>query len=317
MTLSNPLSGFERPGSNLRSSILDRLSDAGLPSEAPASHLQNQVDGLVCNFVEEASNPYTLAALMAGGLTYRVTRVGVMGMGSSFILRPLSVALGLGAEVSAFEFTNRALTTFRATGRSTQRENANLWSWSGCGGWQEGLIHSAISFGMLKSAGFLARDQNIIFQHLFQSSAMVVGHQTASQLGLSQRPEGNFASQLLQAEATNLQLGAGMSWVHRVAPGILALERSLEISLRNSTSLDSPLKNSMDRFSPLLATEATPFRLSKAPETVETQLLMTGSEDGDHKAANDNSYTLPARPSNSCERASTPPHDYCLTSPLR
>jgi hypothetical protein len=60
---------------------------------------------------------------------------------------------------------------------------------------------------------------------------MVSGHQAAGLLGFNRVPEGSFAEQLLHAEVMNLQLGAGMALAHRMAPGLRALERSLEISL--------------------------------------------------------------------------------------
>ena len=124
-------------------SILSRNSLSFSQSTSNFSPLQTQVDGLVSRFVEEASSPTTLGALMAGGLAYRLTRVGVMGMGSSSLLRPLSVAVGLGSEVSAYEFTNRFFHTVGATGQSPLQPN--LWRWDGTGGWRQGLISSTIT----------------------------------------------------------------------------------------------------------------------------------------------------------------------------
>jgi hypothetical protein len=160
------------------------------------SPIQSQVDALETNFIEEATSPTTLAAMVAGGVAYRFGRIGTLALGEGHLaaapLHLLSLGIGLGTEVSAFELTSRTL-----QGVSGSRPgNANLWAWSGQGGWAQGLSSSFITFGMLKSAGFLAREQNIVFQHAFQSSSMVLGHNVAGALGFGLRPEGS-AEQLL------------------------------------------------------------------------------------------------------------------------
>jgi len=228
------------------------------------SPIQGQVDGLVSRFVEEAVNPRTLIAITAGGFAYRAGRLGVMGVESSLIpspwswgLHPLSAATGLVSEITAFEFTNRFLSTVGArfprssfAGGETPplQENLNLWSWSGAGGWREGLVSSALTFGLLRSAGWLAREQNIVLQHAFQASAMVAGHQVSGALRLMPTPEGGLAEQLLHAEITNLQMLGGMSLVHGLAPKLSVWERVL-----SQGSL--PLTIPRFRLDPGLATE--------------------------------------------------------------
>jgi hypothetical protein len=135
----------------------------------------------------------------------------------------------LGSEVTAFEFTHRALQTVRATHASPL---PNLWSWNGQGGWKQALINDALTFGLLKGAGYFSRESNVVFQHAFSSTALVAGHQLSAQLGFLPNPVGSLAEQLLHAEATNLQLNAGTSLVQAMAPGISALERGLDLSLQ-------------------------------------------------------------------------------------
>ena len=203
------------------------MAVGGLP-DLGLKPIQSQIDQGVEGFVGQASNAKTLAALMAGGFAYRFTRVGLMsggaGLSGVFPLRAASIFFGFGAEVGSFEFTQRLL---------SGEENAHRWNWNGVSGWKEGLTHSALTFGLLKAAGFLARDQNLILRHLFQSSALVAGHQAAHGLGIAPRPEGGFAEQLINAETTNLQMSAGMALLHGVLPRMIALERSLDFSLTN------------------------------------------------------------------------------------
>src|SRR5262245_50802243 len=186
------------------------------------SPLQNQVDQLVGGFIQQATDWRSLAAMTAGGMAYRMGRIGVMGLGGGNLMRAVSVGAGLTAEVSAFEMAHRGLTSL-----SVPPDQQNLWRWSGPGGLRQGLAQSFITFGALKGTGRLAQGQNLIAQHLFQDTAMVLGHQASGAFGLGPRPTGSMAEQFLHAEATNLQIGAGMVLAHRFAPGITFLERGL------------------------------------------------------------------------------------------
>jgi hypothetical protein len=168
--------------------------------------------------------------MMAGGITYRLGRVGVMAAGGGNLSRVLSVGVGLGAEVTAFEMTHRSLGQLTGEGRF----NPNLWRWSGQGGIRQGLLSSLITFGSLKGAGRLAQGENVVVQHLLQDTGMVLGHQVSGVFGVTPQPTGSLAEQFLHAEATNLQLGAGMALAHHVAPGIQGLERGLDLSLRET-----------------------------------------------------------------------------------
>src|SRR4030095_5575142 len=177
--------------------------------------LQTQVDGLVSGFAEQATNWRSLASMMAGGRAYRAGRIGVMGLGNGSILRAASIGVGLTAEISTFELSHRTLSGLG----SHPHGSTNLWRWNGNGGLRQGLLQSFITFGALKGAGRLAQGENLAAQHLFQDTAMVLGHHATSTLGLAPRPGGSLAEQFLHAEATNLQLGAGMTLAHCFSPG--------------------------------------------------------------------------------------------------
>src|SRR5215471_9623290 len=122
----------ERSPSNL-------LERTRFEPEATLSPIQLQADALVTHFVEEATSASTLGAMMAGGMAYRFGRIGTLALGegrlASAPLRLLSLGAGLSSEVGAFELTSRTLQTVSGS----RAENANLWNWSGQGGWAQGL----------------------------------------------------------------------------------------------------------------------------------------------------------------------------------
>jgi signal transduction histidine kinase len=198
-------------------------------SSDPLTPVQSQVDGFVGSFTQQASDWRSLAAMMVGGVTYRFGRVGAMAAGTG---RLASLGIGLGAEVTAFEMTNRSLSSLTGD----PHFHPNLWKWEGQGGIRQGLLSSVVTFGTLKGAGRLAQAENVVVQHLLQDMGMVLGHQVSASFGITERPHGTLAEQFLHAEVTNLQLGAGMALAHSVAPGIQGLERGLELMLKAPSS---------------------------------------------------------------------------------
>src|SRR4030095_5315636 len=178
-------------------SILARLSHSLSPQpvlnkvegSSLFSPIQSQVDGLVAGFVEQATDVKSLAALTAGGLAYRVGRIGILGFANGHLGRALSVGAGLAAEVSAFEATHRSL-------HSVHPDNPNLWRWSGPLCLKTCLLASLVTFGTLKGLGNLTQGQNLMIQHGAQDLAMVLGHQLVHRAGIGTNTEGNMAEQL-------------------------------------------------------------------------------------------------------------------------
>jgi serine/threonine protein kinase len=190
--------------------------------------LQSQVDGLVGGFAQQATDWCSLAAMMVGGVTYRLGRIGAVTAETG---RLISTGVGLGAEVTAFEMTNRSLMSLTGGGRS----NPSLWRWEGQGGIRQGLLSSLITFASLKGSGRLVQGENVVVQHLLQGTGMVLGHQVSGFFGIVPRPTGSLADQFLHAEATNLQMGAGMALGHGLTQGrIHALERGLDLSVQTT-----------------------------------------------------------------------------------
>src|SRR4029450_8138029 len=207
---------------SISASILAR----GNPTRIPQTTvLQAQVKGCVGGFVTEATRVQTLAALFGAGLAYRLTRVGVVGsglFGNSVLTRTASMGLGLAGESAVFTGINRGFNHFNHVG--SRQSFGEEW------------VHSTVTLGALKGFGVLGQGQNLFVRHLFSDVGMVSGHQLAYGLGLQGRPEGTLAEQFLQAEALNWQMAAGMSLTHRLAPGLSAVERGLDLPLRAPAS---------------------------------------------------------------------------------
>ncbi|MFO1519379.1 MAG: hypothetical protein U1F57_06940 [bacterium] len=198
--------------------VLARFSETSLQQETLRNASQAQMEGLVSGFVQQSTDWRSLAALMAGGMAYRLGRVGAFAVlpGSvsplSHVIAPLA---GLAVEVTAFQGVSDALSP-----APLARE----------GGYWSRWATSFVQFGLLKVGGAVAAPQNVFVRHLLQDTSMVAGHQLTARLGWTPAPEGTLAEQFVHAEATNLQLILGMGLVHGVAPEFSLLERGLELS---------------------------------------------------------------------------------------
>ncbi len=181
-------------------------------------------------FSREATNFTSLASIMAGGLAYRLGKMAGLQFCSTLfssnltrmIPGLLAPVMGLAAEVTAFQGTDRLL-------QSLQHGNENLFRFSGENGFVQGWRNSFVDFGMMKGVGHLLQSSNIILQHLAQDFSMVAGHQATALLGFTSRPEGNFLDQMVHAEITNLQLGVGGRFsAFATGHRLRTLERSME-----------------------------------------------------------------------------------------
>ena len=101
------------------STILDRHSRSS-KNEFSLTPSQSAADSLVGVFCEQASDWKSLASMTVGGLAYRLGKAAVLGPWSLVLrrgdalpalIRGGSVAVGLTSEVTAYEFTNRFLTS--------------------------------------------------------------------------------------------------------------------------------------------------------------------------------------------------------------
>src|SRR4029453_8953227 len=127
---------------------------------------------------------------------------------------------------------------------------------------------------------------------------LILGHQAAGTFGIAPRPAGNLTEQFLHAEATTLQLGAGMALAHRFPPAVNGLERGLDLSVRSSNrsivrSFDEPdpraheLTNAPSNpfFQPAFALETLGLTRSLRPQDENPRhppiFFMEGGEEGE------------------------------------
>lgn len=198
--------------------LAERFSQSSFREFSAPSAGQARMDGFIAQFVEQSADARAVAAMMAGGVFYRLGETAVTGSGllrASPFVGILSRGAGLVTEVSAYEGMNEILSPARTSYR-------NRW------------LTSFLNFGLLRMGGAVGAGQNPFLQHLVQDSAMVLGNRVTAGMGWTPTPEGDLAQQMLHAEAMNLQTSIGLSFGHALMPGLHRLQRGLELSVASS-----------------------------------------------------------------------------------
>jgi hypothetical protein len=198
------------------------------------SSSQKQIDQFIENFLYQATDWKSFAAMTAASFAYRLGKISLLSaqtLQDLPLVGPTSVGIGLVSEATAYEFSQRSLSTFFPTEHSA--ENPNVWRFSGGGGWKEGWVSSLASFGTLKGLGKIAEEGNLLYQHALQDLGIVATHQWMGQMGITEVSTGSFAEQMLEAEIMNLHMGAGIALGHSLSEGkFLASEKALDLKLR-------------------------------------------------------------------------------------
>ncbi|MFO1519299.1 MAG: hypothetical protein U1F57_06530 [bacterium] len=228
-------------------SVLNRSSGNPSPYSSDLTSAQKQVDEMTSRFVHEASDWKSLAAMMVGGVAFRLGKIGVI-TGSEKILGSFATRLfplvqaasalgGLAGEVTVFEGVNELLSP-----SLPPKSYGKRW------------LSSFINFGTLKGFGKFAEGQNIFVQHAIQDMGMVLGHHVAHGSGVEEKPEGSLVEQLLRSEIANIQWTAGTQLAHYLTGGnLMAFERGLELTLQAKVFENKMHRNLSDLWSPQLA----------------------------------------------------------------
>lgn len=225
-------------------------AEANLLSQRGASNHHNALtagqlglDHTLHSFSEQASDPYTLAAVFAGGTAFRAVRglgLGTLGGAAaesriaSALLRAGSNAAGLVAESGTFVTSDRLLRV--AFGKADR----SVLEWSGQNGLKNAWASATVNFGALRAGGALTAGQGALVQHLGAVNAMVAANQASAALGFTEAPQDSLVQQFVNASILDLQMKAGMSLLHHFAPGLARWERGVDAALEaRSESLPS------------------------------------------------------------------------------
>src|SRR4030095_2099224 len=260
MANDTALSAFGR-----RSSILDRSS---LYQPTSLSEVQALTDNLTSTFLEEATNLRTAAAMLGAGWVGRATRIGALGAlpGQALlpqVTRVASFVPALAAESAAFAGIERGF-------HSLQRHPSSR-------SFTPDLARAAVTLVGLKAFSALGAGQNLILQHLTTDLGLVGSQHLAGAVGLTSRPTGSLAQQMLMAEATNWQMAGSLALAHGLSPRFTAAERGLDLYLHSQeTSLPSLIPNGSS--SPALATAGVESSLpegAREPEALNDARALT------------------------------------------
>jgi len=197
--------------------ILTRRESRGI-SSLQLSANQQKIDQIDQALPERISDVPSFAAVLSGGLAYRYGKLALLGnpiaAKAPALFRSLAPAGGLAAEVSVYRGVHHGL---------KPELPSNTW------------LADFFNFGALKIFGKAAEGQNPLFANFLQDSAMLAGQDITALLGLSTAPQGNFLDRFIEAQAFNVQMKLGLSWMHQASGGrILAHEKSLDLFLDSS-----------------------------------------------------------------------------------
>lgn len=214
------------------SNLLSRRTAFQVPANS-LSTAQLGLDSTAHTFAEHAADPYTLSSIFLGGAAFRAVRgVSFATLGNlvgesrvaAGLLKAGSNALGLIAESGTFVSSERLLRVAFANA------DISTLNWSGREGIRNAWASATVNFTALRASGALTVQQNALIQHFASVNAMVGASHASAQIGFTEAPTGSLMEQFAQASIMDLQVRSGMALMHRLAPGMGAWERSLDLN---------------------------------------------------------------------------------------
>src|SRR4030095_8236762 len=204
-----------------RGSILDRVQPQ--TQSTALSESQSEVNQLVGNAISTVSDEKMMASLFTAGLAGRFIRLGTVATtGKSLVpiaVQGLSHATALAGESAVFAGTERKFAEWGGHARTQL--------------FQKDWARAAINLGSIKLFGGVAAGQNLITQHFLIDSAMVAGHHAGYAFGVTDKPQGTLAQQMIHAEGMNLGMKGSLALLHGFSPRLSAMERSLDLTLKS------------------------------------------------------------------------------------
>ncbi len=250
-----------------RSNLLERRI-AWVPISSLSSG-QIEIDQITNSFASSTCDWRTLTAMSLGGLSFRLGKLASIRLSGAF-----ANGVGLFSEVA----------TFRSAEAILRRENLS-------GAFErKAFLSTALDFALLKGAGNIVQGQNIFFAHAIQSGTMVLGHDLGASLHLVEREEGSLAKRWMMAEATNLQMMAGMNLMGVATGNRFTLwEHALKLQSETLHEMRQLQRLSDVRIAPREFAENSAFALAfTSGESLESFYKLFSSMEswiGDHKLA--------------------------------
>src|SRR4030095_12527168 len=204
-----------------RGSILDRVQPQ--TQSTALSESQSEVNQLVGNAISTVSDEKMMASLFTAGLAGRFIRLGTVATtGKSLVpiaVQGLSHATALAGESAVFAGTERKFAEWGGHARTQL--------------FQKDWARAAINLGSIKLFGGVAAGQNLITQHFLVDPAMVAGHHAGYAFGVTDKPQGTLAQQMIHAEGMNLGMKGSLALLHGFSPKLSGMERSVDLALKS------------------------------------------------------------------------------------
>lgn len=210
------------------------------------SAAQIQLDQASHQFVAHASDWKSLTAVACGSFAYRLGKYFALSQG----IKRAAPWVGMISEVS----------TFRGVRSIFSPEQTSSW------------FTDYIHFGSLRALGVLGKNMNPLLAHSLQDVGMVATHHLSHAMKLTSSPQGTFIQQIIYAEATNLQMIAGMGLLHSLSHGkFFVAEKTLEISTVAALSSSRVQSNRLTKNThlPLIVRKEADWSISSAGEIAE------------------------------------------------
>ncbi len=192
------------------------------------TQIQQEFDVIWQESSRELGSIQSILPVLAAGSAYRFGRLAFLSTAlaesrsAALLMGGASHAFALLSEATAYEFSHRALT-------------GGLWKWEGMEGIKNGLLSSALTFGILRGSGSLLQNQNIFLRHFLQDSATLVGQDLSANYGLLPPSQQTWLSRLASTEITNIQMQGSLDLFAKACPNHHLKEMAGDLLLQSSS----------------------------------------------------------------------------------
>lgn len=198
-----------------------RQLDLTAPPVNSLSPIQWQQDAILRNFVSQASDPITLASIVAGSSVSR----GIQGFAYSQLFplvrnsQLLQTFLKIGTQGTALTAEAGTFVISDKSARvALQGAHPSTLAWEGSQGLKNSWLSAIVNFGSFRAVSPFTQGQNAVLRNFSNSTAIVGAHQITGHWGITPLPHENLISQFVHASVMDLQIQAGMHLLHGMAP---------------------------------------------------------------------------------------------------